>query len=58
MKRAYVIAGELENGTVDHYYAVCHSMRRADELCLQAENEYDGDDIVYTWYEVVEEDDE
>ena len=58
MKRSYVVVGELENGIVDNYYAVCHSMQRADELCLIAEDEYDGDDLYYTWYEVIEEDDE
>jgi len=57
MKRAYVIVGEHpDNGKVDDYYAVCHSMKRADELCLEAENENPNSN--YTWYEVVEEDDE
>jgi len=57
MKRSYVVVGELENGMVDNYYAVCHSMQRADELCLIAEDEAQ-DDVYYTWYEVIEEDDE
>lgn len=55
MRRAYVIVGELDNGVVDDYYAVCHSMSRAEELCLKAENEYP--DRYYTWYEAIEEDD-
>lgn len=57
MKRAYVIVGEdPEAGTVNDYYAVCHSMKRADELCQEAENEFPEN--YYTWHETVEEDDE
>lgn len=56
MRRSYVVVGELDDGRVDNYYAVCHSMKRADELCLKAEKE--DPEIIYTWYEVVEEDDE
>jgi len=57
MRRAYVITGELENGTVDVYYAVCHSMHKADELCLEAERDDTQSDRIYTWHEVIEEDD-
>lgn len=55
MRRAYVIVGKLEDESVDVYYAVCHSMTRADELCLEAETA--DPTHFYTWYEVVEEDD-
>ena len=57
MRRAYVVVGELENTeVVDVYYAVCHSMKRADELCQEAES-WDSSRIYY-WVEVIEEDDE
>lgn len=57
MKRAYVIVGELEDtDKIDTFYAVCHSMTRADELCLEAESE--DPNHIYTWREVIEEDDE
>ena len=55
MRRAYVILGQLETGEVDRIYAVCHSMYRADELCLEAENA--DPEHYYTWYEVIEDDD-
>ena len=55
MRRAYVILGELEDGTVDVYYSVCHSMERADELCYEAEE--NDPDHYYTWHEIIEEDD-
>ena len=55
MRRAYVILGELEDGTVDVYYGVCHSMARADELCYEAEE--NDPDHYYTWHEIIEEDD-
>lgn len=56
MRRAYVVVGESEkSGVVLSWYAVAHSMQRADELCYEAEQETDG--LVYTWYEVIEEDD-
>lgn len=57
MRRAYIVTGELEDGTTDVYYAVCHSMSRADELCYEAEAEDNGTHI-FTWHEVIEEDDE
>lgn len=57
MRRAYVVTGELPDGTTDVYYAVCHSMRKADQLCLEAERD-DCDSVrIYTWHEVIEEDD-
>lgn len=56
MRRAYVVTGELEDGTIDVFYAVCHSMHKADELCLEAEND-DLCDRIYTWHEIIEEDD-
>lgn len=55
MRRAYVVVGELENGTVAVFYAVCHSMERADELAYEAEAA--DPDHIYLWYETVEEDD-
>ena len=56
MKRAYVVVGELERDAVPVvWYAVCHSMSRADELAYEAEA--NDPDHVYVWYEVVEEDD-
>ena len=55
MRRAYVVLGQLDNGELDRVYAICHSMERADELCLEAENE--NPDCNYTWYAIVEEDD-
>ena len=57
MRRAYVVTGELEDGTVDVYYAVCHSMHKAQELCLEAENDDFNPDRIYVWHEVIEEDD-
>lgn len=57
MRYAYVVTGELENGDVVDYYGVCHSMTRADELCLEAETENDDPNVIYTWHQVVEEDD-
>ena len=55
MRHVYVVVGELENGVVDDYYAVCGSIKRADELCLEAEKECPG--LHYTWYASVEGDD-
>ena len=57
MRRAYVVVGELPDGTVSNYYGVCHSMKRADELCLEAEADDFNPDRYYTWHEVIEEDD-
>lgn len=59
MRRAYVVVGESEkSGVVLSWYAVTHSMQRADELCYEAERETDPEDgLIYTWYEVIEEDD-
>ena len=58
MRRAYIIYGmyDVERDRVDVYYAVCHSMARAEELCLKAENE-DTEGRIYNWAEVIEEDD-
>lgn len=57
MKRVYIVVGENpEDGTVNDYYAVCHSMRRAEELCQEAEEECPEN--YYTWHESTEEDDE
>lgn len=55
MRRAYVVVGELEPHVIYKVYAVCHSMERADELCLEAEAE--DPQFYYTWYEAIEEDD-
>ena len=58
MKRAYVVVGlDNDEGFVVSWYAVCHSMQRADELCFEAESN-DPEQHMYTWYEVIEEDDE
>lgn len=56
MRRAYVVVGErIDEAVPEVWYAVCHSMNRADELCYEAE---DADpDRVYVWYETIEEDD-
>lgn len=57
MRRAYIIVGELEDtDKIDVFYASCHSMERADELCLEAQATYPS--RIYTWREVIEEDDE
>lgn len=58
MKRAYIVYGmyDVTNERIDTFYAVCHTMERADELCLEAEAE--DPTHVYTWREVIEEDDE
>ena len=58
MKRAYIVYGmyDVTDERVDVYYAVCHSMERAEELCLKAEEE-DTDGRIYSWAEVIEEDD-
>lgn len=57
MKRAYVVVGERETEAVPEvWYAVCHSMSRADELAYEAEAK--DPNHVYVWYEVIEEDDE
>jgi hypothetical protein len=55
MRRAYVVVSELEPHVIHALYAVCHSMSRADELCLEAETE--DPQHYYTWYEAIEEDD-
>lgn len=55
MRRAYIVYGENEYGFTDVYYAVCHSMARADELCYEAETE--DPDHIYTWREVIEDED-
>ena len=57
MRRAYIVVGEMPDGTVSNYYGVCHSMKRADELCLEAEADDFNPDRYYTWHEVIEEDD-
>lgn len=57
MKRAYVVVGERPDEAVpDVWYAVCHSMRRADELAYEAEDK--DPNHIYVWYEVIEEEDE
>jgi hypothetical protein len=56
MRHVYVVVGELENGIVDDYYGVCHTMERADALCLKAEEECP--ELHYTWYSSVEEEDD
>ena len=58
MRRAYVVAGFIDDDKLDILYAVCHSMKRADELCQQAADEDSNPNRTYKWYEVIEEDDE
>jgi hypothetical protein len=56
MRRAYVVVGErVDEAVPEVWYAVCHSMKRADELAYEAEAA--DPSHVYVWYEVVEEDD-
>ena len=56
MRRAYVVVGEREAEAVPEvWYAVCHSMERADKLAYEAED--NDPNHIYVWYEVVEEDD-
>ena len=55
MRRVYLVLGELENtNTPDVFYAVVHSMERADELCLEAEAADPA--RIYYWREVIEDD--
>ena len=57
MRQAYVVVGEDPcTGTSDDFYAVCHSMDRADALCFEAETE--NPELEYTWYAVIEEEDD
>ena len=58
MRRAYIVYGmyDVTHDRVDVYYAVCHTMERAEELCLKAETE-DPNGRIYSWAEVIEEDD-
>ena len=57
MRRAYVVVGENPyTAVVESFYAICHSMERAEDLCFEAESD-DPDQLMYTWYEVIEEDD-
>ena len=57
MRRAYVVVGTRANSTTpDVWYAVAHSMSRADELCFEAEKEDPMHE--YSWYEVIEEEDD
>ena len=56
MRRAYVVVGErIDEAVPEVWYAVCHSMNRAEELCMEAEE--NDPEHPYTWYEVIEEDD-
>ena len=57
MKRAYIIVGlHPIDRIVEDYYAVCHSMVRANELCSEAAKE--NSFLEYTWFGTTEEDDE
>ena len=55
MRHVFVVVGELEDGRIDTFYGVAHSVERAEELCVEAE-EMDATRN-YTWYSVTEEDD-
>lgn len=57
MRRAYVVVGETHEGVVEVFYAVCHSMAAAEDLCVEAEKNDPNFRRVYTWHEVIEEDD-
>lgn len=57
MRRAYVVIGEREEEPMPEvWYAIAHSMSRADELCYEAEAA--DPEHVYVWYEVIEEEDD
>ena len=57
MRQAYVVVGEdPHTGMSDDFYAVCHSMDRADALCFEAETE--NPELEYTWYAIIEEEDD
>ena len=57
MRRAYVIVGICEEEAFPVvWYAIAHSMSRADELCYEAEEA--DPEHVYVWYEVIEEEDD
>ena len=57
MRRAYVVVGEREEEAIPEvWYAIAHSMSRADELCYEAEEA--DPEHVYVWYEVIEEEDD
>lgn len=56
MRRVYVVVGlDPKTNELDQVYGICHTMGRADELCLEAESETSS--LIFTWYEAVEEDD-
>ena len=57
MRRAYVVVGTCaDSDTPDVWYAIAHSMSRADELCFEAEKDDPAHE--YSWYEVIEEEDD
>lgn len=56
MRRAYVVVGlDPETNELEQMFGVCHTMDRADEMCLEAET--GSPELIFCWYEVVEEDD-
>lgn len=57
MRRAYVVVGERQEEPMPEvWYAIAHSMSRADELCYEAEKA--DPEHAYVWYEVIEEEDD
>ena len=56
MKRAFVVFGvDPETLLPDIWYAICHSVKRAEELAYEAEEE--DPSHLYVWHWVDEEDD-
>lgn len=51
----YLIIGRKE-GYEDVYYGACHSIKRAEELCYEAEDN-DEDGRYYEWFPILELDD-
>ena len=57
MRRCYIVYGvELGLDAIATWYAVCHSMERAEELRIEAQEA--DPNHVYLWAEVIEEGDE
>lgn len=54
MRLAFVVAGQIpKKDVIDAFYAVCHSVDRANELVEKANAE--DPEHIYTWYAVAEE---
>lgn len=56
MRRAYIVVGlDPETDKLEQMFGACHTMNRAEEMCLEAETK--NPELIFCWYEVVEEDD-